>query len=232
MGPSALPGRRMGLATALRERTRALHVQAERSGFVGEMLRGRAGRVGYELFLRNLLPVYAAMEQGLERHRHVPALRSVAQPALYRTPALEHDLDGLCGAGWARSRPLLPAGEAYAARIEAAATGDGACLIAHAYARYLGDLSGGQILMRLLGRSLGLGPSTLAFYAFPAIADLEAFKAAYRDALDRAGLEIADPGAVIEEAAMAFRLNIELSLAVQAAVGPCRGAHSCELAGV
>jgi heme oxygenase len=35
-----------------------------------------------------------------------------------------------------------------------AAEGDGTRLIAHAYTRYLGDLSGGQILQRLLARSL------------------------------------------------------------------------------
>jgi heme oxygenase len=207
-----------GLAAALRERTRALHVQAERSGIVREILRGRASRHGYALLLRNLLPAYRELERGLERHRHAPGVRAAARPVLYRAPALAADLAALCGPAWSRSLPLLPAGERYADRVAAAGSRDGARLIGHAYARYLGDLSGGQILRRLLGRSLGLGPGCLAFYDFPDIPDPEGFKAGYRAALDRAALEIVDVDGVVEEAAAAFRLNIEVSEAVLAAV--------------
>jgi len=95
-----------------------------------------------------------------------------------------------------------------------AAAGDGSRLIAHAYIRYLGDLYGGQILRRILARSLGLGAPSLSFYDFPAIADAEAFKAGYRAALDQAALEIEDCAGVVEEAALAFELNIAVSMAV------------------
>lgn len=210
--------RPVGLATALRARTRALHVQAERSGIVRDLLRGRASREGYALLLRNLVPAYREMETGLERLRHAPGVRVAADPALYRARALESDLAALAGPAWCRALPLLPDGARYAARVAAAAEGDGTRLIGHAYARYLGDLSGGQILRRLLARSLGLGPGSLRFYDFPAIADPEAFKAGCRAGLDRAALEIDDMDAVVEEAAVAFELNIAVSKAVQAAV--------------
>ena len=52
-------------------------------------------------------------------------------------------------------------------------------LIAHAYVRYLGDLSGGRIVGRILARSPGLGPEALSFYDFPGIADPD------QDPLDR-----------------------------------------------
>lgn len=207
-----------GLAAALYERTRALHLQAERTGFVREMLRGRAGRDGYVLYLRNLLPVYRALEEGLEGHRSTPGLGLFAQPALYRTQALESDLIGLAGPGWHDAVPILQAGQRYAQCVEAAAEGTGTGLIGHAYTRYLGDLSGGQILSRLLAKALALSPATLAFYAFPGIPDVEAFKASYRDWLDDAADSIDAVDGLLDEAALAFELNIDLSSAVQAAV--------------
>ena len=216
--PLPREGERRRFADTLRERTRSLHVQAERSGIVHEILQGRVSRNGYALFLRNLLPAYEELERGLERHSEAPAVRALARPAVYRAPALRSDLAALCGLQWTASLPLLPAGARYARRVADAAAGDGARLIAHAYVRYLGDLNGGRALSRLLARFPGLEPAVLSFYRFPDIADLEGFKAAYRGDLDRAALEIADLAAVIEEAAVAFGLNIEVSEAVQAEV--------------
>lgn len=207
-----------GVVTLLYLRTKTLHVEAERTGIIRDLLRGEASREGYALLLRNLLPAYQAMEQGLERHLRSPGIGVLAQYKLDRAPAIESDLVTLCGGRWSHDIPLLDAGDRYAQRIARAAEGDGSRLIAHAYTRYLGDLSGGQILQRLLGRSPGLQPAELTFYDFPRFSDLEALKADYRKALDHAGLVAADRHAVIEEAAIAFSLNIDLSCAVQAAV--------------
>jgi len=208
-----------GLAARLRERTRRLHREAERSGIVRELLRGRATRSGYALYLRNLLPAYRALEDGLERHRATPGVRAIVHPPLFRAGALARDLVTLAGDGWARRLPLLAPGERYGQRIAAAAAPHaGAGLVAHAYVRYLGDLGGGRILRRLLARSLGLAPEALSFYDFPDIADREAFKSAFRGDLDRAELELEHPEAVIEEAIAAFRLNVEVSEAVLASL--------------
>jgi heme oxygenase len=78
----------------------------------------------------------------------------------------------------------------------------------------MGDLSGGQIMQDMLIRTLGLGAESLAFYRFPGIADLTAYKELIRRDLDDAGREIADPASVAAEAAAAFRHNIEISMAV------------------
>ncbi len=184
------------------------------------LLRGQATRLGYALFMRNLLPAYAAIEKGLEDRKLLPAFRELAQPAVYRAPSIENDLVALCGSAWADSLPLLPAGRRYALRIATVAKGDGAGLIAHIYVRYLGDLNGGRVLKRMVAGSLGLEPHGLSFYDFPGIDDLNGFKVSYREALDRSGDSIADIGPVIEEAARAFRLNIGVSKAVQQAVDP------------
>jgi heme oxygenase (biliverdin-producing, ferredoxin) len=203
------------VVTELYLHTKTLHLEAERTGIIRDLLRGEATREGYTLLLRNLLPAYQAMERGLERHRGSPALGSLAEFRLDRAPALEADLVALCGERWSQHIPLLDAGEQYARRINKAAEGDGIRLIAHAYTRYLGDLSGGQILQRLLARSLALRPSQLSFYDFSRFSDLGALKAKYRQTLDSAGALTVDPKPLIEEGALAFSLNIDLSCAVR-----------------
>jgi heme oxygenase len=138
----------------------------------------------------------------------------IVRRELTRAAAVEADLLALSANIGAL--PALPATANYVDAIEQASGGDGSRLIAHAYARYLGDLSGGQIVKRLLARSLNLPPPALSFYDFPAIADIAAFKSEYRAAIDRAGDESEDFDAVVEEGARAFELNNELSVALQA----------------
>jgi len=58
----------------------------------------------------------------------------------------------------------------------------------------------------------------LSFFDFPAIGDIAAFKSEYRAAIDRAGDESENFDAVVEEGALAFELNIDLSIALQAEV--------------
>ncbi len=202
------------LLDALRERTKGLHTQAERSGTVADILHGRATRADYVLMLRNLLPVYRELERKLADRSGSRALCGVARVELERATAIAYDLDRLFP-DWP-TLAVLQATRDYVSAIEAASVGDGSRLIAHAYARYLGDLSGGQILKRLLQRSLDLPSGALSFFEFEAIGDIPAFKAEYRAAINRAGDEVGDFDAVVEEGARAFELNIALSTALQA----------------
>lgn len=139
----------------MRERTRALHRQAERSGIIAAILRGQANHRGYALLLRNLLPIYRALEAGLEHHRRTPGIGPLAQPAVFRARAIACDLDHLYLTAGARV-PVLPSAERYRLAVADAARGQGARLIAHAYVRYLGDRSGGRVMRGLLARSLRL----------------------------------------------------------------------------
>ena len=205
------------LSTLLREGTRAQHVRAERSGFIADLLRGRGQRAGYVLLLRNLLPAYRSLEQGLEHHGASLVFAGLAWPALFRASELERDLDVLAGPDWPRTIGLLPEGKRYADVVTAAGIGAGHGLLAHAYTRYLGDLSGGQVIGRLLGRSLGMTEEALSFYRFAAIEDPDAFKREFRRALDAAG-PLVDGASVVEEAVTAFELNIALSEAIRRAV--------------
>ena len=206
------------LSIELRTRTGPLHTQAERSGIIAEILRGRVSRDGYALYLRNLLPAYQAMEHGLGRHHQMPGFHGIAEPSLFRAEAILRDLTTLCDQDWANALPLLPEGELYAKRMIHAAGGDGTALIGHAYTRYLGDLSGAQVLKRSLMRASGLQPDMLTFFDFPAIADLAAFRDEFRAALDAAAADIPDTDLVLSEAVQAFQHNIDISEAVHAAL--------------
>lgn len=187
----------------MRERTTALHAAAERSGIVAALFGGHASQPAYALYLRNLLPAYQAMELTN------PAF---AQPCLYRAKSIIADLDELIGADWPAILPLLPSAETYAARVMLARGGP--LLIAHCYTRYLGDLNGGQLLARRLQLLFGRSFSALRFTDFP---DADTLRRTYRDRLDDAGRLLADPASVVEEAAVAFQLNIDLSLDLEKA---------------
>jgi heme oxygenase len=120
----------------------------------------------------------------------------------------------LGGQDWREALPVLPAGKRYADHIDQAAQGLGQGLLGHAYVRYLGDLNGGQVLSRLLAKSLDLPPEALTFYRFPMIENLEGFRLGYRAALDRCAKHLPQWSTAIDAAAQAFALNIEVSEAV------------------
>jgi len=207
-------GRDESLADRLRRHTRPFHRRAERSGVTRDILEGRASREAYALFLSGLLPVYRQLESGLECHRHKAFIGSLAEPAIYRSDAIASDLTILYGTLHADDFSALPAARRYAARVAAAADTDPARLIGHAYTRYLGDLNGGRILRKLLIGSLQLEPAALSFYDYPDI-ELETFGLHYRSRIDAVAREIHDIDRVVDEAVIAFQLNIELSIAVQ-----------------
>jgi heme oxygenase len=198
----------------MRALTGALHQQAEASGVVAAMLGGQITRPAYALYLRNLLPAYQTMEQALRRLQDHPMFAALALPALYRERPIIADLEALSGPAWAAMLPLLPSGQQYADRIAFAGSGDGALLIAHVYTRYLGDLSGGQIVGRRLASAFGSHSPVLDFTRFPAIPDLPAFTARFRSALNQAGALLGDSDAVAAEAIVAFRKNIDISVDV------------------
>jgi hypothetical protein len=81
-----------------------------------------------------------------------------------------------------------------------------ALLVAHAYTRYLGDLSGGQVLAKAVRDTFGEDAS-VEFYNFP-IASAHKFKQEYRRNMDalRPSVEVA--GHIVEEANVAFLFNM------------------------
>jgi len=216
---SDLDADRLGLADRLKRATHRLHVEAERAGFIGAVLRQRATRAGYVLFMRNLLEVYDALEQALrQQHEAKGPVRTLSRPELFRASAIRADLTEMCGQNWGQAVPVLASGRAYAGRVaEAAQHGDGLTLAGHAYTRYLGDLNGGQVLARLLARGLALPPAALRFYEFPQVATPRDAAAHYRAAIDDLGRTPgADLAAIEAEAKASFQCAITLANEVAA----------------
>ncbi len=202
------------LSELLRERTALVHTEAERTGVIAGILRREADRHAYALLLRNILPAYERLEVELSAHSSDPVLGVFADPTLMRSDRLRHDLARIEGIQWEQNLPVLGSGAAYANCIERAAAGNGLRLVSHAYVRYFGDLSGGQILKKLLGKSLSLPADALTFYDFPGL-DPHSLKTGMRDALDQAGCVSDDPEMLVLEAISAFEHNIDVSREVQ-----------------
>ena len=198
-------------ATVLRERTQTVHREAERAGFIADLLRGRANRRGYASYLANLLVVYETMERLLDSEAACPVQRAFADPRLARADALRRDIRALAEDDL-DTVAVLPEARDYAAAVERAGGG----LVGHAYARYLGDLSGGQILKSLLERSLGLSRDHLHFYDFSGM-DIADGKTALRQALDTVDVATPDAARIVAEATVSFRHTIALSCAISAA---------------
>lgn len=212
------------LATRLRQETESLHRQAERSGYINVILRKQATREGYALFLRNLAPAYAALEAALEGDADDAVQGLFDWPPLFRQKAIAADLTAISGPAWQDLLPVLNEANAYADRIEHIRLDAPHRLLGHAYVRYIGDLSGGQIVKALLVKEPGLEARMLGFYDFPGIADAEAYKEKFREGLDQAGDMTSDLGDIVDEAMIAFQLNIDLSMAVgleAASMSPC-----------
>lgn len=197
------------LATRLRQETRQNHTEAERSGIMRKLLTRTLDLGTYVALLRNLLPVYQALEEEMERHKNDPVVAPFYHPGLARCAALEADLATLGGAEW-RSLPVLPEAEAYVEQIQAASKQDPALLVAHAYVRYLGDLSGGQILKRIVAETFKLSGTGVEFYEFPDLGDADAYKHRYRGSLDALSPAPDRADAIVKEAIGAFDSNTRL----------------------
>ncbi len=84
-------------------------------------------------------------------------------------------------------------------------------LVAHAYTRYLGDLSGGQVLGKITQKSLGLRSNEgLSFFSFPGVTSPNRFKQLYRSRMNSIELTEEERAAVLKEAIDAFELNIQV----------------------
>ena len=199
------------LPEALRTETHDLHTQVERSPFMSALLRGRLDRTAYGALLRNLHAIYAALEPALARHAQDPDLSPLMLPGLPREASLRHDLDALHGGDWHSTFPLQPATLRYVARLHALDATRPGLLAAHSYVRYLGDLSGGQVLGRIVREAFGLpaGPGT-AFYAFGTAAEAAQLKKAYRAGMEALRPDAAAVRAIVDEARLGFELHGQL----------------------
>ncbi|NUU08594.1 biliverdin-producing heme oxygenase [Leifsonia sp. C5G2] len=195
---------------ALRERTRGVHQESEGAVFMQDLMSGKGSRDDYIALLGQHYFIYEALEQAAEGMADDPVAALFISPKLTRLPAIEADLEFLLGAGWRDRIAPLPSTMRYTARIREVGSSWPGGFIAHHYTRYLGDLSGGQIIRTLLQRQYGFDTNGVGFYLFAEIAKPKLFKDTYRSQLDAVQWTEEERDRVIGEVGLAFRFNTEL----------------------
>jgi heme oxygenase (biliverdin-producing, ferredoxin) len=199
------------LALKLREGTKKAHTMAENTGFIACFLRGTVEKKSYRKLVANLYFVYAAMEEAMGQLKDHPVMGKMYFPELDRKAALELDLLYYYGANWREEIKASTATQAYVDQIKKVAKEDPEMLVAHLYTRYIGDLSGGQILKKIAVNAMALneGEGT-NFYEFANISDEKAFKTMYRAAMDDLPVTDEKVDEIVEEANGAFHHNMDM----------------------
>jgi heme oxygenase len=196
-------------STLIRTASHEQHVEAETSTFMSDLLGGRLGVNAYARYTEQLWFVYAALEGGAGRLASDPVAGPFIRPELFRLRALERDLEHLRGPGWRSTLTALPATRAYAERVEECVRAWPGGYVAHHYTRYLGDLSGGQIIRDRAERTWGFAKKGdgVRFYVFEEIANPAAFKRTYRELLDALPADELERQRIASECKRAFALN-------------------------
>ncbi|MCP9786294.1 heme oxygenase (biliverdin-producing) [Cyanobium sp. N5-Cardenillas] len=201
----------VALASQLREGTKKAHTMAENTGFVSCFLKGVVDKASYRTLVADLWFVYSAMEEEIGKLTDHPVVGPIASPALNRRESLEQDLAFYFGGDWRQQIRATPGAQEYVARLHQVARDCPELLVGHHYTRYIGDLSGGQILKNIAQKAMNLGEHDgLRFYEFDAIDDEKAFKATYRLTLDSLPIDQAMADRIVAEANEAFHCNMKM----------------------
>lgn len=198
-------------AARIRAATTAAHRDAEGGQYMKDLMAGALSAEGYAQLVAQHHAVYEALEAIGRQLADDPVVRMFDHPGLARVAALEADLQVLLGDDWRTEMVITPETAAYRDRLwEVAPTWPGG-FVAHHYVRYLGDLSGGQFIARVLG---GLPDertrNAIAFYRFDELGDLDEFKVGYRQSLDAAPWDADEQARVLDEILVAYEHNTEL----------------------
>ncbi|XP_037830773.1 heme oxygenase 2a isoform X2 [Kryptolebias marmoratus] len=199
------------LSEMLAEGTKEAHDRAENCQFVKDFLRGHIKKEVFKRVTAALYFVYVAMEEEMEKNKDHPHIAPIYFPAeLYRREALGRDLEYLYGENWESQISLSAGTKPYVDRIHEVGQKDPVLLVAHSYTRYMGDLSGGQILKKVAQRALKL-PSTgegLNFYQFEEIHSHKGFKQLYRSRTNELELDVETKQRIVDESNKAFGFNM------------------------
>uniref|UniRef100_A0A8C7GLL7 Heme oxygenase n=1 Tax=Oncorhynchus kisutch TaxID=8019 RepID=A0A8C7GLL7_ONCKI len=207
---------REDLSEQIKATTKEIHVRAENTQLMLSYQKGQITLPGFhimnglECLLFNLLHT---LEEEMDRNASHPGVAPIYFPQeLARLETLERDLEHFFGQGW-QKRVIIPAAtHRYTQRLRKIGEGNPKLLVAHAYTRYLGDLSAGQVLGKITQKSIGLSSGEgLSFFSFPGVSSPNRFKQLYRSRMNSIELTKEEREGVLEEAIMAFDLNIQVS---------------------
>ncbi|KAG8844905.1 hypothetical protein FRB96_002794 [Tulasnella sp. 330] len=224
------------ISVLLKDTTRQVHGNVENSPGARALVNGTLSRDGYIKYMFMLWHLYDALESALDQHSLQPTLAPSYNPAiLRRCDAISSDISHLLSSPpsfltspkeW-QTHPLytstfvpsLPTSlSQYTARLRALShSSDPTPLLAHSYVRYLGDLSGGQCIRRVLKRTYGLQDNSMSFYEFrklggevgeAGVGDMRKLKEWFKAVMDEGvGDDVTKKRKIVEEVQLAFRFN-------------------------
>nr|XP_040047845.1 heme oxygenase 1a isoform X2 [Gasterosteus aculeatus aculeatus] len=200
------------LSEQVKAATKDSHVRAENTQLMLSYQKGDITLPQYKVLLCSLHEIYKALEEELDRNSAHPAVAPIYFPQeLARLETLERDLEHFLGSDWRKKVVVPGATHRYQQRLRRIGKERPELLVAHAYTRYLGDLSGGQVLGKITQKSLGLSSKEgLSFFSFPGVSSANRFKQLYRSRMNSIELTEEERAAVLEEAVAAFELNIQV----------------------
>nr|AYR05857.1 heme oxygenase [Lithothamnion sp.] len=199
------------LAEQLRQGTTKSHSMAENVSFVKSFLGGVVDKKSYRTLVANLFFVYSAIEEEMYKNKNNISISPIYFDQLNRKESLEKDLLYYYGSDWQSIVKPSAVTQIYVNRIHEIGNYQPELLISHAYTRYMGDLSGGQILKNIAKNAMQLsGDEGTEFYIFRDIKNDKEFKQMYRRALDSISVTESQVSLIISEANVAFNLNMKM----------------------
>ena len=201
----------ISLAEQLRQGTTKSHSMAENVSFVKSFLGGVVDKKSYRTLVANLFFVYSAIEEEMYKNKNNISISPIYFDQLNRKESLEKDLLYYYGSDWQSVVKPSAVTQIYVNRIHEIGNHQPELLISHAYTRYMGDLSGGQILKSIAKNAMQLsGDQGTEFYVFRDIKNDKEFKQMYRKALDSISVTEDQVNLIISEANVAFNLNMKM----------------------
>tara|TARA_Y100001968_G_scaffold119673_1_gene109013 strand:- start:1054 stop:1707 length:654 start_codon:yes stop_codon:yes gene_type:complete len=186
---------------------------AENTGFISCFLKGVVEKSSYTKLLFDLFYVYSAMEEQISRlsQEGHPVISNINYKELNRRNSLDQDLSFYLGKEWRSELNISPSAQVYVDRINQIGNEQPELLVGHHYSRYIGDLSGGQLLKKITQKAMNIdGDQGLNFYMFEDINDEKIFKENYRKRLDSLPINQEMADLIVEEANKAFKYNMDM----------------------
>jgi len=191
------------LSGELREATAKGHEALEALPFSQRLFSGSIDQTVYLAYLSGLQSVYSLMEAGIAEHRNHPIVGGLNAPALFRAEALERDISYWGGSSESGSdTPLTDP-------IKLWIDEDPVHLLPLAYVRYMGDLGGGQILLKQLSRTWNHPPDGPGFAFFNFDRPTAELRTRVRAVLDNEALSSPERSQILSLAVACFDLHID-----------------------
>lgn len=198
------------LSKTLHEHTQSIHAQMKSHPFFLLLREGKLSPESYVQYLADLHEVYAVLEEEMEK-KLPPETQSMIYLDLCRTAYLQKDIESFDPVRRAPSH----AAKNYVRHLQVISRSAPLFLLAHAYFRYLGDLTEGRLMQKHIN---ALFPGNHgAFYDFEKLlgpnaigAKVVKFKNQWKKSFDALPLNHAQREQMVEEAMRGFEYTRQI----------------------